>query len=1343
MVKSICLKMIKKSILLLFAVLGLTTVLPAQILINEVQTSNKSTLADEDGDYPDWLELYNSGTTEINLDQYGLSDDPDDPFKWRFPITYLEPGGHMLVFASGKNRKPAVNHWETAIFASDSWKYFVGTQEPPYNWKELGFNAATWSEGPGGIGYGDDDDLTVIGMAYSVYMRRSFTVADAAAINACLLSMDYDDGFVAYLNGIEIARSNLLGVPPAYDEGTVTDHEAQMYQGGVPEHFPIDSALLKSLLVTGTNVLAIQTHNSSILSSDLSSIPYLSFGIRNNTNYFQPVPSWFPAEFLQHFHTGFKLKHSGETLSLTRPDGELLDQAAIGYSDIDHSRCRIPDGTNWCFTDLPTPGSSNNSSICYQGYASAPVITPDAGFYPQSVLVNMIRENPASTIHYTQNGNIPTSADPIYAGPFTVNSTRVLRARCFGPAGWLPGPVTTSTFILDNKNYDFPVVSVSTDSLNLWDWETGIYVMGPNADPNFPYFGANFWQPWEKDCHVEYFGSMAGQSFELDAGLSIHGGWTRAFDQKSFNIKTRPYYDSSEIHYKLFGEKPAIIDYTGFVIRNSGNDNLNTYLRDAFMQRIMKKTNVDYTAYTPTAVYLNGNYWGLYNNRERSNKDFVELNHGINADSVDMIESDGIVAEGNADAFWEMVSFITTHELTIPENYAIAKSWWNIENYTDYFIAETYYVNNDWIGNWTNNIRLWRERKGGAKWNYVLWDMDFGLGLDSDVTQNKLAVAMNPPVQTPHADIFRGMLENQEFRHYFINRYADLINTIFLPASMNQVLDEMRDSIAEEIPATWMRWRGYNGTTEWLGNINIVKNFIQNRPYYARQHINSTFGLNGQVQVKLAVLPESAGQIKINTILPGPLPWTGTYYNGNSVTITAVAKPGFRFQYWLPNDYISMDTNRSLTINLTHFDTFKAVFAGNPEEPGICINEINYHSDSTSQAGDWIELYNPSDVSYDLTDWYLRDSDFYHAYKFATGTLIPARGCLVIAEDPQLFQGQHPGVSCYGPLGFSLGNKGESITLFDRNNDTISTVTYTDTVTWLLTADGLGRTLERRTGATNLNDPSNWFAGCMGGSPAEAYAPCNDPLLFSEINYNSADWADAGDWVEILNTGTVPMNLTGWKFSDADVTHLYDFPAGTILQPSERFIIFSDGAKFENEFPWVQRKGGPFTFGLSGSGEALRLFDPSGKLQFSMIYNDESPWPAEPDGQGYTLELADVNGLMCEGSNWFAGCLEGSPGGPYVFPCHTGLNPDQVPSCQVYPNPASTELFVRSSQPVSQPGDIMLLDTYGRLVLREIIPAGTEVHKLDTRSLAPGIYLLKIIPGQVSKPLTFRIVITH
>lgn len=1299
----------------------------AQVRINEIQTTNKSIIADEDGDFEDWIEIYNQGSSKVNLDQFGLTDNPENPFKWKFPAVELEAGGHLLVFASGKDKTPLINHWETAVFADQIWKYFVGTEEPPYNWKAVNFPASGWSEGPGGIGYGDNDDGTQISATISVYMRLNFDIPDASAIGSAVLHMDYDDGFVAYLNGFEIGRSNLAGFPPAFDETTTADHEAQMYQGGYPDAFPVDSLLLQSILISGTNVLAIQTHNSGALSSDLSSIPFLSFGIKNSNTYFQPVPSWFPNYYGGALHTNFKLKHGGESIRLTSASGDSLDQAVVPFMDLDHSYCRIPDGNpNWCFANTPTPDNSNNASVCYAGYAAVPEIVTIPGFYESTVSVEIAAAPSGSVIRYTTNGNTPKDTDPIYTQPIPLNQTRVIKARTFGSSGWLPGETNTATFIIGEANPKLPVISISTDSSNLWDYFTGIYVMGPNADPNFPHFGANFWQPWEKDCHMEYFLPAENRKFALNAGLSIHGGWTRALDQKSFNIKTRPFYNHSEIHYPLFADRP-FEDYTGLILRNSGNDWMNTYMRDALMQRIMKDTYVDYTVYCPSVTYVNGSYWGIYNIRERSNKDYVELNYGINSDSVDMIESDGIVAEGDANTFWEMVDFMTTHELSIPQNYAIADQWWDIPNLADYFIAETYYVNNDWIGDWTNNIKLWREKKSGAEWRYMLWDLDFGLGLSSDYTQDKLSVAMNPPTATPHADIFRGLLENSGFRQYFINRYADLINTLYQPQYMFAMVEDMKDSIAEEIPLQWLRWYGYLNSSEWEGYIQNMRNFISMRPAYARMYIKNAFNLEATIQVKLAVLPESSGEIKINTITPGPLPWIGSYFDGNPITLTALAKPGFKFEYWLPNSYISMNTSRTITVNLDHFDTFKAVFSGTAEDAKIVVSEVNYHPDSTLNGGDWLELHNYSEQSLDISDWVLNDSKHYHKFIFPVGTVIPSGSHLVVAEEPSRFHQQYPGTYCLGPLGFSLGNDKETLTLSDRHKSQIYSFTYNDSVNTLQAADGWGRTLELLDISGDPNDPNNWFTGCVGGSPGEAYHPCNDPVVISEINYNSADWADAGDWIELRNTTSAPFDLTGWVFSDSDPSHRFILPQGSIIPAGGQWVLPGNEAAFESQFPWVTNKTGPFNFGLSGSGEALRLYEPSGKLRFCVLYRDDNPWPTEPDGEGYTLELNDINGVMCDGNNWFAGCFQGSPGGPYVFPCHTGMPEEPAEQFLVFPNPAASTLYIISRRQIQDKADIQINDAYGRLVRRYSVRL-SEVNpsRISLDGLKSGVYYLNI-----------------
>ena len=193
------------------------------------------------------------------------------------------------------------DHWETAVYADDEWAYQIPESELPSDWNTIGFDDSGWSTGPGGFGYGDEDDGTEIDPALSVYLRRIFAVTDAVDLIHAILHADYDDGFVAYLNGTEIGRSINLGEPGTfvpYDETTSTDHEAQLYWGGYPEAYTLDSLQLASLLTAGENVLAVQVHNVGITSSDMSSNFYLSFGIADESTYYGSPPDWFEPPFV-------------------------------------------------------------------------------------------------------------------------------------------------------------------------------------------------------------------------------------------------------------------------------------------------------------------------------------------------------------------------------------------------------------------------------------------------------------------------------------------------------------------------------------------------------------------------------------------------------------------------------------------------------------------------------------------------------------------------------------------------------------------------------------------------------------------------------------------------------------------------------------------------------------------------------------------------------------------------------------------------------------------------------------------------------------------------------------
>ena len=187
-----------------------------------------------------------------------------------------------------------IDHWESVVLPGDIWNYLVPTSQPNANWNQSFFVSSIWSSGPSGFGFGDDDDATVISPTMSVYIRKNIEITDVSAIEFMVLDIDYDDGFVAYLNGHEIARNLVSGEVPGFDQPSEGFHEALLYQGYGPERFEIDPSFLN----TGTNVFAVQVHNQSSDSSDLSALPVLSLGINNTSYDYRTPPSWFVTPYV-------------------------------------------------------------------------------------------------------------------------------------------------------------------------------------------------------------------------------------------------------------------------------------------------------------------------------------------------------------------------------------------------------------------------------------------------------------------------------------------------------------------------------------------------------------------------------------------------------------------------------------------------------------------------------------------------------------------------------------------------------------------------------------------------------------------------------------------------------------------------------------------------------------------------------------------------------------------------------------------------------------------------------------------------------------------------------------
>jgi hypothetical protein len=398
----------------------------------------------------------------------------------------------------------------------------------------------------------------------------------------------------------------------------------------------------------------------------------------------------------------------------------------------------------------------------------------------------------------------------------------------------------------------------------------------------------------------------------------------------------------------------------------------------------------------------------------------------------------------------------------------------------------------------------------------------------------------------------------------------------------------------------------------------------------------------------------------------------------------------------------------------------------------VTFTEVNYHSDTTRLAGDWVELYNTGSMPVDISNWIFSDADQIHYFAIPGGTMLLPGAYLVLSNDTMNFKIQYPSVNnVIGQFNFSLGNKGDVLRLFDAQSTLLLSMTYADSAGWPKAADGHGRTMEIRNPQGNISDPSNWYAGCMGGSPGAAPSPCTEPIVFSEVNYNSDASADTKDWVELYNASSQAIDISNWVLRDKNDSSSFFIQAGTVLDPGEYLVLSGGLGYFVQFFPGATNVQGDFQFGLKNSKDVIRLFNGQGKLVYSLAYRSDGYWPTEPDGGGYTLEMLDVNGIMNDGQNWFAGCFGGSPGRAYSSAC--GMLAVETHSNEtgiaVYPNPFETEAVIKLDN-IKSDGDIVvsITDALGREV-RQINVQGTAGNMeipLKRGELSEGIYLYSV-----------------
>jgi hypothetical protein len=402
-----------------------------------------------------------------------------------------------------------------------------------------------------------------------------------------------------------------------------------------------------------------------------------------------------------------------------------------------------------------------------------------------------------------------------------------------------------------------------------------------------------------------------------------------------------------------------------------------------------------------------------------------------------------------------------------------------------------------------------------------------------------------------------------------------------------------------------------------------------------------------------------------------------------------------------------------------------AVNCGIPSNASITISEINYNSNATLDAGDWIELNNYGSTSVNASHWYITDASSLEQYcELPSGTIIPANSRLVIYVDKNKFTTVHPTVTNkYGPLCFSLNKNGGHLIVSDSNFKIVTEAVYNPYLPWPQCANGHGRTLERTTNLANGTIASTWFDGCMGGSPGIAYTTCNEPLTFNEVNYQSSTANDAGDWIELRNNTSNAINISGWIYKDEINANQFLVPSGTSINAGEHLVLYSDFTKFTTQHS-VTNKIGPFLFDLVNTGEVLRLYDAAGKIQTSLFYLPNNGWPDSANAKGKTMELINPISNINLAVSWKNSCKNGTPAvinGSNCWPDGLG----KVLNNNIVFVTTNNELVITSSS--SETVNIFIYNVLGEIIWQQPVSTsiGNTILALPTE-LHSGVFFIAV-----------------
>ena len=481
------------------------------------------------------------------------------------------------------------------------------------------------------------------------------------------------------------------------------------------------------------------------------------------------------------------------------------------------------------------------------------------GFYDNPFELTLSCDQHGKVIHYTTNGNTPTTNDPVYCEPLfldqrqqshsniytilncpekdwylpdSVQKCIVIRAAVFDENGTRLGAVSTQSYFIKSigcHTHGLPVLSLCVDSLDLFDYERGIFVPGMYFhDWNLDYSG-NYYQEgreWERECNFEFI-EPSNEGLNQKAGVRIQGNGSRRFSQKGLKFYAREEYGNKRFRYKFFKD----LEIGGFKhLRikpfNSGYEDLGC--QDYLCNQIAQNTKVDGLASRPVLLFLNGEYWGIYFMQEKPDERYLDDHYDTDLNRLNIIGNwQGLSEYGDNAGFLALYDWIETNDLSQEENYDYVASQIDIENFIDYQILELFTANTDWPA---NNMRCWQE--GNGYWRWIYFDGDACLIKPNfDVFANATYDKDGNYYMTNARStlFFRKLLKNQTFKDQFFARFNQLLESALSYSNTKLLYDDTYNAISKEIPNQCQRFGHPESPQIWEEQVQRIDRFLAQR----------------------------------------------------------------------------------------------------------------------------------------------------------------------------------------------------------------------------------------------------------------------------------------------------------------------------------------------------------------------------------------------------------------------------------------------------------------------------------------------------------------------------------